>query len=227
MSIIASQMGFPNMDFVIRECRAIVEGPMHIVRLGTCGCPRPDVPVGSVVTADDGTVAIIRNPDGFFPDATPEDVAGRYIFTRPILPDAALQSLVSAEIDASLESEGKGTMHVGGVNASADTFYASQGRQDDNFRDENETLVDDLVAKYPTICAIEMETHQLFSLAQVSAEHARIFAAGAAIVLAQRRSNDFLTNDRKHELEHTLGLACLEALAKVESTPVPTSAVWL
>jgi uridine phosphorylase len=40
------------MDFAVRELRAIVEGPMVIVRLGSCGSPHADCVVGSTVIAD-------------------------------------------------------------------------------------------------------------------------------------------------------------------------------
>ncbi|KAJ8604973.1 hypothetical protein CTAYLR_006905 [Chrysophaeum taylorii] len=37
VSVIATGMGAAMMDFVVREARFVVEGPMAIVRLGTCG----------------------------------------------------------------------------------------------------------------------------------------------------------------------------------------------
>lgn len=61
--------GTPNMDFVVRETRAIVKGPMAIVRFGTCGGLRPDVVPGSVVVSGKGSVSIVRDPDAFFDDA--------------------------------------------------------------------------------------------------------------------------------------------------------------
>jgi len=33
------------IDFVVRETRAVVDGPINIIRFGTCGTPRSDVKV--------------------------------------------------------------------------------------------------------------------------------------------------------------------------------------
>lgn len=45
VSIITTLMGTPNMDFMVRESRAVVEGQMAVTRLGTCGILLPDVKV--------------------------------------------------------------------------------------------------------------------------------------------------------------------------------------
>jgi Phosphorylase superfamily len=37
VSVIATGMGLGQADFVIRESRAVIEGPMAIMRFGTCG----------------------------------------------------------------------------------------------------------------------------------------------------------------------------------------------
>ena len=37
VSIVATGMGTAMMDFLVRESRAVVKGPMAIVRLGSCG----------------------------------------------------------------------------------------------------------------------------------------------------------------------------------------------
>lgn len=62
VSVIATLMGISNMDFVVREVRAVVNGPLAIVRFGTCGGLR-DVPAGAVVLATGGAVLIRRDPD--------------------------------------------------------------------------------------------------------------------------------------------------------------------
>lgn len=38
--------------------------------------------------------------------------------------------------------------------------------------------------------------------------------AAAAIVLAQRNTNDFLSSDEKHKLEHLGGISLLETLSQ-------------
>lgn len=57
------------MDFVVRETRAIVKGPMAIIRFGTCGGLKPDIVPGSVVVSGKGSVSVVRDSDAFFDDA--------------------------------------------------------------------------------------------------------------------------------------------------------------
>jgi len=52
VTVVAIGMGFPNMDFAVRELRACVDGKMVMVRLGSCGSPHKDCPPGSAVIAD-------------------------------------------------------------------------------------------------------------------------------------------------------------------------------
>lgn len=54
------------MDFFVREIRAVVEGPMAIVRFGTCGGLTDYSRAGTIVVATEGSSYISRNYD-FFP----------------------------------------------------------------------------------------------------------------------------------------------------------------
>ncbi|KAG7380064.1 hypothetical protein PHYPSEUDO_007810 [Phytophthora pseudosyringae] len=135
VSIVATGMGVPNMDFVVRETRAIVEGPMSIIRFGTCGAVRKEIPPGSVVVSGKGSVMITRNPDSFFPDAAGEDCyrVSRVMPASPALSKAlvaAMESKLSflrAEpaIAASRDRDALGVFD--GLNATACSFYSSQG----------------------------------------------------------------------------------------------------
>ncbi len=58
MSIVSTHMGMPNMDFVVRENRAVVDGQMAIVRLGTCGAVQPPAKLGDFLVASHGSIAI-------------------------------------------------------------------------------------------------------------------------------------------------------------------------
>lgn len=44
-----------------------------------------------------------------------------------------------------------------GINATADSFYSSQGRQDISFGDENQKLIESVLEKYPDCETLEME----------------------------------------------------------------------
>ncbi len=48
-----------------------------------------------------------------------------------------------------------------GLNATACSFYSSQGRLDDAFDDRNDQVIAQLVAKYPDVHTMEMETYHL------------------------------------------------------------------
>jgi len=206
ISIIATGMGVAMMDFLVRESRAIVDGPLVIIRLGTCGTPVADIPVGSLVVAK-SSVLVRRNPDGFgsVPRGDP------YSFSLPV---PATEDLCHQIFEELKSKETEDHPIFCGRNATADTFYSSQGRVDPTFDDRNENLIDSLVREIPDLISIEMETFHLLDLARCS--KIPISAGAAAIVLAQRRSNKFLSNDEKHFLEKKAGLGILEVLSRRE-----------
>jgi hypothetical protein len=65
VSIVTHLMGFANMDLFLRETRAVVDEPLLVIRIGTCGSLNSEV--GQVHIASKGSVAILRNPDAFMP----------------------------------------------------------------------------------------------------------------------------------------------------------------
>lgn len=58
VSIVSTMMGMANMDFVVRECRAVVEGPLAMIRLGTCGAIQPPAHLGNFLVASEGSVCV-------------------------------------------------------------------------------------------------------------------------------------------------------------------------
>ncbi|KAL4859498.1 Purine nucleoside phosphorylase DeoD-type [Chlorella vulgaris] len=209
LSIIVTHMGMANADFVVRENRAVVEGEMAIVRLGTCGALQPPARLGSFVVADPGAMLIRRNPDAFGLEGEQSGVPP-YTFSRPIPSDAALSQALQHEAALLLGPEGV----CCGLNATADSFYSSQGRSTAWFDDRNESLLADLLCCYPEAVTLEMETAMLLDLARCS--RGSIRAAAGVIALADRTSNDFLGADRTQQLERAAGQACLAALAHTQ-----------
>jgi uridine phosphorylase len=212
VTIMSIGMGLPMMDFAIREIRAITEGPLSIIRLGSCGTPHDDIAIGSLVVANE-SYCITTNFEAYHEDEHPESVLGYFNVTTSIKPDAALNNnLVSA-----LEKESKGSFPViKAMDATADSFYGSQGRTDEKFDDRNKGLIDSIMRLYPNTGSLQMETYLLFHLAKLHEYSVKvpIRTAACAIVLAQRKSDAFLSNDLKHELEIKAGNACLEALVE-------------
>eukprot|EP01133_Synstelium_polycarpum_P008378 gene8378-9847_t len=205
VSIVSIGMGTPMMDFLVREGRFVAVGPMAIVRYGTCGSLQ-DVPVGSLAIAKD-CVLIRRNPDHWHPQGnkvSPYDIS---------LPFDGDQELIH-QLTESFKEAVPDRKIVIGTNATGDSFYSSQGRQDSNFDDNNQDLIQTLLEKHPSASTLEMESFQLYHLASRSI--VPIKAAAATIILANRVNNTFLDNDTKTLLEVIGGRACMEALIKID-----------
>jgi uridine phosphorylase len=172
LTICATLMGFANMDFVVRELRACVPGPMAVLRLGTCGGLQEHVPEGTLVVVS-ASLCVRRNPDAAaapapYAQATalplhhhgagegsshqpslaaspafPYDISGR------VAPHAGLSALYAERLGRTLQV-------VQGLGASADSFYSSQGRASGAWGDRNAAVLPTL--ERAGVCALEMET---------------------------------------------------------------------
>ncbi|KZT24349.1 purine and uridine phosphorylase [Neolentinus lepideus HHB14362 ss-1] len=153
ISICSIGMGYPNMDFFVREVRECLGGDMLVVRLGSCGCLL-DHPVGTIVVPK-ACVAVSRNYDyDFGIGDSPEPP---YRVSKPVEADTELAAAVRDGFNGQDAQ----------VNVLADVtnaFYSSQGRQT-SFPDHNQNLVPTLLATIPGLATLEMETHHLYHLA--------------------------------------------------------------
>ncbi|DAZ92542.1 TPA: hypothetical protein N0F65_012772 [Lagenidium giganteum] len=210
VSVIATGMGIPNMDFVVRETRAIVDGPMAIIRFGTCGGLQADVAPGSVVVCGPGSVAVTRDPDAFL-DNDSQDCykTSRVMPASPEL-STALFKTMSLDVDhmrqLSVVSASPDRDHISvynGKNATACSYYSSQGRLDSAFDDRNEHVVSDLLKQHPDIHTMEMETFHLLDLAQRS--RGTISATAAVLVVANRPTGQVIDGQILQALEHFWG----------------------
>ncbi|GLB41386.1 putative phosphorylase superfamily protein [Lyophyllum shimeji] len=161
ISIISIGMGFPNMDFFIREVRECLSGDMCVVRLGSCGA-LADVPVGTVVVPK-ASVAVSRNVGFNFLNPA-ESNEPPYRISKPVAADATLHLQVHNALKAAKPDTSSAPILGGIVNASADSFYSSQGRQT-SFPDRNQDLIEILQASTPDLATLEMETFHLYHLA--------------------------------------------------------------
>ncbi|KAM9959078.1 hypothetical protein ACTFIR_000129 [Dictyostelium discoideum] len=209
VSIVSIGMGTPMMDFLVREGRFVVEGPMAIIRYGTCGSIK-DVEVGSLAIAE-SSILIRRNPDFWHTDNNKDQNKCKpYDISKPVEGDKELVNLLKNDF----ESIFKDRKTVIGINASADSFYSSQGRIDPEFDDFNEQLIENIIDLYDNkVNTLEMETFQLYHLATRSKQP--IKAASSTIILANRVTQAFLDNNTKVKLEIEGGRACLESLIKI------------
>ncbi|KAF1776309.1 Nucleoside phosphorylase [Phytophthora cactorum] len=207
-------------------CRAGDESdrgrPMIIIRFGTCGAVRKEIAPGSVVVSGNGSVMITRNPDAFFPDATGEEYyrVSRVMPSSPALSKACWQ-LVAAMNDklgalraepiiaASIDRDALSVFD--GLNATACSFYSSQGRLDPAFDDRNEQLVENLTKTHQDLYTVEMETFHLLDLAQRS--RGSIQATAAVLVVANRISGQVVASDVLKRQESFWGQVILETIA--------------
>ena len=205
VSVIATGMGTPNMDFVVRECRGVVEGPMAIVRFGSCGIVCKATPPGSICVSTLGSINVTRNPDAFAPGAA----APEYWLSLPVLAHAELSLLLTESLR---EGVGEGSV-VGGMNATCDSFYSSQGRQGSHFDDGNDDLIAEVNAFSSDIVTMEMETFQLLHLARSARQP--MAAAAAVICVANRHTDEVIETEVMRRLESEGGRAVLRAITRL------------
>jgi len=219
--ILATNTGTALVDFIVRECCAVIDGPMIVLRLGSGTSIRPDVNIGSVV-ATESSVLIRRNPDHWFTSTqnpSPNNAAG-YTLSQPVVPDTKLTDMLFSKMvpDVSKVPNEPNHPKIGnvkkGITVTADVF-ASLGQEDPNFNDDNSNLLDTLAARYPGVCSIDMETFQLLHLA-VCNKAQTIHASTAVLIIAQHKSAEFLDTTSKNFLESHAGRACLDTLTEYD-----------
>lgn len=120
VSIVAIGMGTPVMDMFLREARFITSGPLTVVRFGSCGGIGEQTQVGQVVVAN-AAIDIQRNFDYF--SLAPSSKEPPYRVSRPVFATERLTELLHSNLTLGLGQESVGK----GWNATADSFYSSQG----------------------------------------------------------------------------------------------------
>jgi len=163
VTICAIGMGASNADFFVRETRECVTGDMVIVRLGSCGGLLTTLTVGSVVVPK-ASVSVRRNYDfDFTSPAQPHEEA--YHISKPVAADPALQAAILKRLHQYRLNESNIVINGNIVNASADSFYSSQGRQT-SFPDHNEHLIEYMLKRVESLASLEMETFHILHLAK-------------------------------------------------------------
>ncbi|GAA5837388.1 hypothetical protein JCM11251_002097 [Rhodosporidiobolus azoricus] len=166
VSLIAIGMGVAMVDFFVREVRAVTTGELAIIRFGSCGSLLPSLRVGSIGVPE-AALQISTNYD-FYHGGSERKAATPFLTSQPIKADEGLQKKLLSTLQSSVASPTCDVVSLP-LHASADCFYASQGRIDANFVDHNETLIDDLLAKNPDCASLEMETAHLLHLSSIAA----------------------------------------------------------
>lgn len=230
VTVVAIGMGFSLVDFFVRECRAVVQGDLLIVRLGSCGSISDRANVGTVVVPYE-SIGVLRNYDHFTGD---EKTSSRpYTITRPLPCDKTLHDQLYSALQATkpvvdpklFDDNPNAPVALDNIkNASADSFYSSQGRQSDLFDDQNQELIKELQTQQPDLQTFEMETFLLNHLA-ISANASKSVQSGqqgtirmgaVQMVFANRSSQAFITPEQVEILELWCGKAVCEALVSIQ-----------
>ncbi|CAG8542297.1 13686_t:CDS:2 [Gigaspora margarita] len=173
ISIVGIGMGSPMMDFFVREARAIIDGTMIIIRVGTCGGIGKSNS-GDVIISK-GSFAVTRNYD--YPifenkmivqDYEVKTKERPYNISKVFYGDEEICNLIQKQL---INSGIPNSQIIQGLNATCDSFYSSQGRHDENFEDYNNGLIETIRTKYPEEAeSLEMETFMLYYLAKCSTD---------------------------------------------------------
>ena len=129
VSIVAIGMGPSMMDFFVRETRAVVKGPMAIVRFGTCGGLAPAASAGVVAVATKGSGFVTRDPNAFAynygtdKNSNDDSYSKKYIMSKIAPSEESLSNLVVSQLK---EAIGEAAV-LEGANVTAESFYSSQG----------------------------------------------------------------------------------------------------
>ncbi|KAF8817930.1 phosphorylase family protein [Cardiosporidium cionae] len=210
VSIVGIGMGAPMMDFFVRETSYLIEGPMAVIRLGSCGLSNPSLAPGTVVTCTKGSMYCYTNYGYFDGFATEESTEATkpYVVTKAVPSDPELTKLLVKAL------KDRNVPYHEGLNIACETFYSCQGRDDGVYQDENAYLLD-LFQKLG-IDSVEMETHGLFNLAKRCKYP--ILASGCAVGIVNR-TNPNITSNVSAEMFHqnilNAGKSCLDALAGI------------
>lgn len=202
ISVVGTGMGFLMVDLLAVQARAIVDGPIYMIRFGTCGSLSADVPVGCFALTDKA-YAVQQNYEA---DPFPFSIT-----KTPIDMDKTLTDLIYKEFTATIPQYKTAI----GPDFSADTFYGSQGRKDDNFINNNEKVIEKILELEPRALNFEMETYVLAFLGN-RFPNSQLKVAAICITLAQRTSGDFLSNEVKYQMEVDAIIPLMKVLSQIK-----------
>ncbi|KAJ3262244.1 hypothetical protein HK103_002657 [Boothiomyces macroporosus] len=254
VSIIAIGMGLGVADMLVREVRAVTNGPLLIIRFGSCGgigtagdAGNLAIYLGMVSVCKEGAVLVTKNYDYWVQDyhyesedeAEADSPLGKIFDTGYGVVTKAfhdtfrgipyhISAVIPADLQLSTHLYYYLQEHVGvdntctGINATADSFYSSQGRTGDVFGDDNEKLISAIRKKLPFAETLEMESGMILHLAQCATFESKknpnhpgpIRATACAMIFFNRNTTEAIDHDLIDELEKNAGRACLDAIVE-------------
>lgn len=192
VTVMATGMGPDNTEIAVVEICQVASPTL--LRIGSCGALRKDIPLGSIVVSS--AAVRLENTTSFF---VPEG------YPAVAHPEATL-ALLQAAADLGLAS----TL---GITATVPGFYGAQARDIPGFPPRFPTLDADLGRC--GVANIEMEASALLTLASVRG----LRAGCACVVFADRQANRFIEQKKKPRAEAdviAVGLHAVEILAAMD-----------
>lgn len=193
---------------------------MAVIRIGSCGIVDFDTAPGTLMLSDE-SMYCYRNYCHFDGEAalgkkTGECDSRPYLLTAPVKADQHLTDL----IEANLKKIGAAVKR--GLNCSAETFFACQGRELPLWNDQNADLMKDVTSL--GVVSLEMETHQIFHLMH-QRQHGvpngpQSHAASLMIGLVNRNNPSFTSHVSSEDQEKATlaaGEAAFDALVSLVS----------
>lgn len=180
VSVIASGMGGPMVDFTMREAKFCIgtDSPMAVVRFGTC-CSISNAAVNEVVVATKGTFNVQTD---FVDRQKKKERGGAYKITDLVESDENLSRYLKEHIRETLPKE---EICKTGICGTTDSFYSSQARTSLQFHDDNENLLNEILKKYPKAKTLDMETYNILATAKMAKNH-DIYASAVSLVVVNR-----------------------------------------
>lgn len=203
ITLISSGIGTDNIDILVNELDALVNidlktgeikeepGSLTIVRLGTSGGLRPDVPVGSCVLTEtaigfDGLIHFYEGHDWIL-DTVLASVLAEYLEW----PDT-LSFPYAVNADSELIEIFGNNGFINGLTISAPGFYGPQCRQLrlESFDTEINSKLAEFSFRGKTICNYEMESSAMYGLSKLLGHKALTLCA----VIGNRATGEFISD---------------------------------
>ena len=203
ITVISTGIGTDNIDIVLNELDALANinfkkrlvneelKSLNIIRIGTSGSIREDIPVGSILASTHG-LGLDALMDYYEPNNAIEDAYLQQKITKH-LGETNLRPYLTAGSKTLLKQFGHDLLQ--GITVTAPGFYAPQGRKvRANLRIDG--LIDKLSSfeyQNQKLTNLEMETAGIYALANVFGHQALSINA----ILAQRKKLEFAKNPQE------------------------------
>lgn len=206
ITVIASGMGTPMIDFAVRECKFVIDGPMAISRFGGACSISKDVKVGNVILSNKGGFNVQVDYDKIHDET---DTSLPYKISPITKPDQTLTKHLKLHLEHSTQEGNFKT----GMTGTTDSFYGSQCRKDDKFDDRNEHLYEAIIEQHPEADCLQMENYCIYALSNM-ARNNDVYAASVSIAVVNMFEGDkVLAAPKQTELEDLVGYSIFKALA--------------